>query len=202
MFDALMTALAYGGTTAGLVLMIARAMYEAGSWCVPFIPAHGPDAGTPVDWADDPFAFEEVEKAVMRVLEAVRPDGEAVIPRHLSAAGMPPDFPQEVEFGSNIANSLLAVVAGKYPGSEKSQCGDALRPMLLHVIDRVKKASDEIRRPQPNRGKQCRAQLRAAEKHRGASNSMLAMTQAGNAKLAMSPCAANALTPNANWRDC
>lgn len=97
--------LAYGGHVAGRLLMIGRAMQEAGRLAAAAAnPRTSPDL-----WVQQPFAYRQAMKAVMMVLFDFRPEGDPAAPK---TTWLPDDIKVEL-IGSHVAKSLTESVKGK-----------------------------------------------------------------------------------------
>jgi hypothetical protein len=97
---------AYGPRSAGLLLMIGRAMHVAGT-----VAAFSelPTLESSANWIDSPHAFAMARQAVDRILEMVRPAGDAIAPAGISYAG---------RLGEGIANGLLDALLRNRGGTE------------------------------------------------------------------------------------
>jgi hypothetical protein len=70
-------ALAYGRRFAGILLVLARAMREAG-WSASLMKTGSFESAA--EWLNDPWAYEQAVQAATTVLEAFRPEGEILPP--------------------------------------------------------------------------------------------------------------------------
>lgn len=76
--------LAYGKQLAGLFLLLTRAMDEAGGIAAVYgnLAKTGWSPGIPpAPWLQEPYAFDQVAKAAVAILEAIRPSGDPSPPK-------------------------------------------------------------------------------------------------------------------------
>ena len=122
---------AYGPRIAGLVLVLARVMHDAGRQCEGLLQGSG---ASDQDWHAIPEAFDKVAQTVSDTLAALRPDADpseteeitAEVARRLSAPGV----------GSGPANTILRAIAGKGPESLVELAGrwaELLGPLAKNV---------------------------------------------------------------------
>jgi hypothetical protein len=94
--------LTYGDRAAGLLLLIGRAMANAGWWADQYRPV------TDHIWLDDPYAFDQVRQAIIQVLDLARPEGDPIppppIPHNLDPVTIG-FYSARVEVGRNIENT-------------------------------------------------------------------------------------------------
>lgn len=128
-------ALAYGPHTAGLALLIARAMNDTGKQCG-FLKTSSLESSN--DWMDVPYAYSQAAQAVRRILELAKPEGDD------SPPGLfPPDHSLdgvEVAMGAGITNGLVAAVTEANAGTEIERWAAPLRELLGPIATRMLKA--------------------------------------------------------------
>ncbi len=126
---------AYGRPLAGILILAARVMRETGA-SAGFTSTHSL-AGA-ANWPSDPYAFDQAVRAVIAVLETLRPDGEIKVPsiRGVSAlfAGM------HERLGIGFASSALSAVAGEELTADLAEWGERVRKRLgPDAVERIKK---------------------------------------------------------------
>jgi hypothetical protein len=118
----------FGRELSALLEIIGRAAHDAGIYA-----AHqtiGPGKPAP-NWFDNPYAFDTAVRAINRVLEAIRPQGEIIPPKVNSRA--------EAMLGDAIANGLLSAVASdEAPADFMDEWADHIRPRLGRLRSRLR----------------------------------------------------------------
>jgi hypothetical protein len=97
--------LAYGGQVAGRLMMIGRAMQEAGRMAA----AAANPRTSPDQWVRNAFAYRQAMEAVMMVLFDLRPEGDPAAPK---TTWLPEDYKVEL-IGTYTAKMLTEAVKGK-----------------------------------------------------------------------------------------
>jgi hypothetical protein len=129
-------ALAYGERAAAVVLMIARAMHEAGT-CAAFAVTHTLEGS--VNWLDVPYGFDQARKAANRILDLARPIGEPMTPPSIAALASFKGRPMTKELltyvaaegmGTGFANSILDAVQDCGSTDDLKRWGEPIREML------------------------------------------------------------------------
>lgn len=136
-------ATAYGPQLAGLILIMARVMNEAGRTAGfnSSFTLEGMDA-----WCDSPYAFKQAAEAAHRVLQLATPPGEAKAPAAMSGAGLPANLASVIEtardyLGVGFANSAVEAVAGDGRTSELQRWAAPVRDLLgPSMVKRLSKA--------------------------------------------------------------
>lgn len=121
-------AAAYGGGCAALVLMIARAMHEAGT-STGFMSTFTLEGSA--NWVDHPYAFHMARMAAARVLDRAAPEGEPVPPPALQGDGSPEalKFLRE-QAGVGYANSVIDASLGEGVTGDLQRWGGPIRALL------------------------------------------------------------------------
>ena len=126
-------ALAYGPRTAALVLLIARAMHDAGT-AEAFNKTFTPEGAA--NWTDDPDAYEQATKAADTILTSARPPGEPT--KASTFKRLPADHPlHNASMGEGFANTLIDAVSGRGSTGELQKWAEPLRAMLGSVVERM-----------------------------------------------------------------
>jgi hypothetical protein len=124
---------AYGPKAAGLLMLIARAMNDAGrhSGFRQTFTLEGAN-----NWMDVPFAYDQVSQAIARVVDLARPPGAVTVP--------PSSFPTEHELhgiegamGAAFVNGMISALADKDMGGELGEWAKPLRPLLGDLAQRM-----------------------------------------------------------------
>ena len=136
LFDAL--TLAYGPRTAGLALMIARAMHDAGTRAG-FTVTHTLEGSA--NWIDDPRAFGQAAQAVAQLMKAAAPAGDPTMPsmKFENEPNHPLTYLNK-NLGKIYANNLIDVISGNSTTPELTFWAKPLRPMLGALGKRMKHA--------------------------------------------------------------
>jgi TraY domain len=103
--------LAFDRHTAGLVMVLARAM-EATGRVGSFISNES--LKSHANWRNDPFAYQEATLAVDAIMKAFRPTGDVVRPP-LAKLAMFGAKPPLTSFGESIADELIQAIQSKPP---------------------------------------------------------------------------------------
>jgi predicted transcriptional regulator len=142
-FDAVK--LAYGAEGAGLILLMARAMFDAGRLSG---FKNGPAKLPGSRWVDDPFAYEQAQKAAATVLKGFRPskqhlkseaEGDARFIENMNTLMRTTNSSSWGEwFGKNILNA----VSGDESTLTDSRWIERVKEMLGAIAGRTSKAGD------------------------------------------------------------
>jgi len=147
--------LAYGRPLAGVLLILAKAIKGAGEnaafGAATVSSSHTLDG--PPKWLDIPYAYDQAVRAANRILEAVRPLGDAEMPKHMR------DVEGELNFGSGgehlgdrLATVVLEeVVSGRSQNDDQKRVRQ-LNEMLGPLAERLKERLTDATRPGPRRG--------------------------------------------------
>src|SRR5262249_10336517 len=101
---------AHGRDVAGLLMLLARVMKDTG-------PVAGVRSAGTTDWLSNPYAFDQVVKAVNQALEGLRPDGDTAPPEETDDART---------LGEKLARGALIAVGDPDCGGE---LGDWAKPV-------------------------------------------------------------------------
>jgi TraY domain len=119
---------AYGSKqVAGIIMTIAIAFNLAGHQAVMFSqPQKSRDPAQPTDfWLSDPYAFAHAVESVIRVLETVRPDGDANLPK-----GQPG---WSVAVGTSTALGVMGRIKSESVATEVER---QVRALLGEIVER------------------------------------------------------------------
>jgi hypothetical protein len=131
--------LTYGRPLGGILMAMGRAMQDAGRQGA-FSTMFTLEAVQ--DWASVPYAYSQAEKAAARILEALRPEGEIVLPPkaiggHESTEDIAEEFRKHA--GVGWANSVLHAIDGwEGAPADLRRDGETIRDLLGPVADRLK----------------------------------------------------------------
>jgi TraY domain-containing protein len=141
-------AAAYGERLAGVLMMVGAAMSLAGRGTGTLTTLNAEGAA---NWMDHPWAFEQSRAAIDRVLDTVRPEGEASPPPAVTAmaAGSTGDAGLDAALktaasgmGVGIANSVISAAHGDAVTGELRRWAQPVRKMLgTELVKRISKRS-------------------------------------------------------------
>jgi hypothetical protein len=95
--------LAHGPRVGAVAMLLAGLMRRASDWA-DAAANRAPGEG---DWLSDPYLYSQARQAIERVLDVLRPPGDAVVPK----------WPDGVDrLGARVADILLAAIAGAAEG--------------------------------------------------------------------------------------
>lgn len=118
--------LAYGRPMAGILMLLGRAMHDAGS-SSGFASTFTLEGS--LNWFDDPYAFDQAAQAASRVIEFLRPQGDIVEPKN---------HPYAADLGVGFANGVLGAVTNEdSQGSLEKDLAPA-RPLLGPLVNRIR----------------------------------------------------------------
>jgi TraY domain len=125
--------LAYGREFAGIILMLARAMTDAGRHVAlmekPTMP------GSAADWLNRPWAFEQAVRAASTILEAFRPPGPVEAPPNPAAGYRDPVVVETMgNPGPAYAHTALRAVLGRAATAELREWGARRREQLGELL--------------------------------------------------------------------
>ena len=123
-------ALAYDPRLAGLLMMMGRAMHDAGH-TAGFLSTFRAQGA--YNWTEDSYAFDQAVQAAMRILEAAKPAGSPTIPEIV-----PSNFPEAAVLGVGFANSVIDAVNGRGGTASLKEEGFVIRGLLGPVAKRIK----------------------------------------------------------------
>lgn len=140
----------YGRQFGGVLLVLARAMYLAGSESLRGreslrTPRAGVAEEVVAGWLREPWAYEQAVRAANTVLEAYRPEGEFVLPPvPVGSEGDPPELTaafieSELNPGPSWAAGVLAMIVEK---RNREAWVEEVRDLLGDLADR------DVREPQ------------------------------------------------------
>jgi hypothetical protein len=132
--------LAFGSRLAGLLLVIGDAAKATAS-TAGFINTGRVDADA---WLQSPLVYDEVAKAISKIVEVFRPPGERpAAPPFKPQPGLPADLAKIMEqrakgeFGEPYAEGRLALLRGDIEMSEESERLTEQRKLLGPLIERL-----------------------------------------------------------------
>ena len=145
--------LAFGGRSTALILAIGRLMRDT-SILADLASGRMPDSSG--GWLADPFAFQQVRAAIDRTFDALRPEGEVIVPRptFLNVVVVGDAIPQAVSsyyehIGKALANSLLSAIVDRGVTSDLQALGEKIHQRLgPDLVKRIKS-----RGVRPDRGR-------------------------------------------------
>lgn len=131
-------AIEFGPELAGLLLMIGATLRDLG-------PQVGLMSTMTLEgaqrWLDDPFAFDQAVAATSKLLEALRPEGDASPPPAAAAIG--------ADFGAGFANSTIGAVATAGEGGItqrlKADGAEIAKMLGPSLVARLKEVDDGSR---------------------------------------------------------
>ena len=127
--------LSHGRQIAGVLMLLGRVMRDAG--------AHGAHLSTGTidgNWLADPFAFDQVAKAVTTALEAFRPAGELTPP-----AGYDGEQAERVaRLGELLAKGAVEAIKNPSRGGEIGEWARPVRDKLGAAVDQIAIDTDVI----------------------------------------------------------
>jgi hypothetical protein len=135
--------LAFGRQSAAVVLLIGRLMREVGTYAA---LASGRMPDTAGGWLADPFAFDQVRMAINRALDAVRPDGEVVVPLRTGQTIGPDIGHADIygHLGAGLAQVALSAIVGHGITGDLQSWGEKIRARLgPEIVDRIAEHIDE-----------------------------------------------------------
>jgi len=141
-------AAAYGERLAGILMMIGGAMSDAGRQAgfSAIFTLEG-SAG----WADHPWPYQQAHAAANQILDALRPEGEAVIPKGLAAISNDPNSPLPTgwadHYGAGFANDYLSAAINDEPVADMRRWTDSVQKLL--GPDLIKRIERRMRTPRP-----------------------------------------------------
>jgi hypothetical protein len=123
--------LAFGHQTAGVILLLGRIIRETAS------TTHVRDGA--INWLSDPYAFDQVTKAIVTAMDALRPDGEIDPPLSGKAGETDLGVISRDHLGLALADVLLKAVADLYAGADLVAWGAQIRTHLgPQIVERIK----------------------------------------------------------------
>jgi hypothetical protein len=125
----------YGRQLAALLLVLARVMQDTGSQCG-FIKTYALEGAA--NWPVVPYAYDQVVKAVNRVLEGFRPEGDVSAPV-LKFAGDQIPIPDDyyARLGENLANGALGALSSSDHGRELDEWARPIREQMGPLLKRI-----------------------------------------------------------------
>jgi hypothetical protein len=127
--------LAFGQRTAGLLLLLGKVIHDAGSHAA--FAATGTLEGSS-NWLSSPYAFDEVRKGIIKVLETLRPEGEIVVPRGGKMGELDIGL-LYANLGAGFARTWLGAAAGEKLGADLSAWGAQMGDHLgQKAVERIK----------------------------------------------------------------
>jgi len=141
--------LAFGRQVAGLVLLLARVVRDAGAHAA-FMATSTMDGAA--NWLSNPYAVAQVSTAVAAVFEAIQPEGDAAPPQVPGLAPGNPALKEILEtLGRRCADGVLGAIAGRVstrPGSANDgELGRWAAPVRERlgpgIVERIKKNSSD-----------------------------------------------------------
>ena len=131
--------LAYGPQLAGLLMVIGRAMSDAGSYAG-FLSDSS--VAQTKQWLENPYGYREAENALSLVMECFRPSADVVVPK---VAQQIMDKTGMKTWGAGFATGVLSSIAGRSATLTYKQFADTVRPLLgrLAEIDKTEKETSE-----------------------------------------------------------
>jgi hypothetical protein len=127
-------ALAYGRRVGGILLVLARAMNDAG-WGSGLIKTNSFEGAA--DWLDEPWAYDQMVQAAKTVLEAFRPEGEIHPPPPpvdpITFEPRNANYWDDLPLGIGFANACLEALRGnadKTSPAMKEWADEIVRDML------------------------------------------------------------------------
>jgi hypothetical protein len=124
-------ALAYGEQLTAIVLTLATVLKEGGPTWGFFSTSEASK-----DWLADPYAFDQAARAIDRILDAMRPEGDPATPK--MALGSHQTEKLIGNAGEVWANTALLALAGFPHGSFYERPMARLRPLLGPIANRVR----------------------------------------------------------------
>jgi hypothetical protein len=129
--------LAYGPQTAGLLMVIGRAMTDAGRFSS-FLSS--PENLGADDWIKDPYGFEQARLAIETVMEAFRPRAEPVV--EPTAAGTMLKAIHESyadrkteAIGKSLGRGILHAIQGRPATAEMAEAAKRIKGLLGPLAD-------------------------------------------------------------------
>ncbi len=132
-FDAL--DLAYGCHWTGLLMTLARVGVRTGTRACS-LSQHVYESSE--EWMSDPYAYDQVIRAINCVLEAIRPPGTTATPP--DTLGLPPT--SYMNLGAAFAQTELAAVVKPNEVQAQDSVTQAIRKRLADLIPRIRIAAD------------------------------------------------------------
>lgn len=121
--------LAYGKRLSAILMILGRVMRDVGA-ASGLLSARTIEGAT--DWAFNPYAFDEVAKAVAEVVEAFRPDGEVSWPGGFQ------------DLGRSFARGVLAAVSDPHRSGEVGEWAKPIRESLGELATKIKVSEGPI----------------------------------------------------------
>ena len=141
--------LAFGKRLAGMLLVIGRAMDEAGTLAAFSEADVSEGARARINWMDSSYAFDQAVQAVTVVLEDLRPAGDRAPKRRPTSGSKDVELDavlaaSKLHLGSGLAKTLLGALRGESLTAELKEWAGPVRKMLGSVGDRINQTSQPV----------------------------------------------------------
>jgi hypothetical protein len=131
-------ALAYGRQTAGLLMLVGACISKIGGHAA-FAETHTLEA---VDnWMMRPWAFQQVESAIVEILNALRPHDDVVVPGYIQSEAIPKDVREALQsFGKQFVATYLQALVDPVSANSGDILDDMqpVRERLAEVVQSLK----------------------------------------------------------------
>jgi len=132
--EAFQTAI-YPRQVAGLLSIFARVMRDVGA----FASLYSTGSLDRSEWLENPYAFDQVGRALLMCLEAARPDGDIQVPTHQN---------QDLSrLGEMIAARMLQALANELIGGELGDWATPIRAKLGKIAERLHVHAERVAVP-------------------------------------------------------